>query len=161
MLDPNPGLIVWTIVSFVCLVLILRKFAWEPILEALHKREQYVRDTLDRAERARTEAAQLLDENRKQLERAEQEGHRILTESRSLAEKLKDEIVQKANQQSRRLVEQAKDEIERDKEAALAQLRNEVASLAIAAAEKILDETLDDNRRRKIVDSYLRDLPKN
>lgn len=161
MLDPNPGLIVWTIVSFVLLVLVLRKLAWKPILEALQKREESVKSTLDRAEQARAEATILLEENRKQLERAEQEGHRILTESRTLAEKLKQDIVKNANQQSRRIVDQAKQEIERDKEAALAQLRQEVASLAISAAEKILDETLDANRHRKIIDAYLKELPKN
>jgi F-type H+-transporting ATPase subunit b len=161
MLDPNPGLIVWTIVSFILLVLVLRRLAWKPILEALHKREESIRNTLDRAEQARAEAANLLEENRKQLERAEEEGRRILTESRKFGEKLKEEIVESANQQSRRMVDQAKQEIERDKDAALAQLRSEVASLAISAAEKILDETLDENRHRKIVDSYLKELPKN
>ncbi len=161
MLDPNPGLIIWTIISFIVLVIVLRSFAWKPILDALHKREENVKDTLDRAERAREEAAKLLEENRKQLERAEHESHRIVNENRALAEKLKEEIIQSANQQSRRLVEQAQQEIERDKEAALSQLRGEVASIAIMAAEKILDETLDEGRHKKIVDAYLKELPKN
>lgn len=161
MLDPNPGLIIWTIVSFLLLLFILRKMAWKPILEALRRREENVRNTLDKAEQARSEAARLLEENRKQLAQAEKEGQRILSESRSLAEKLKEDIVQNANQQSRRIVDQAKEEIERDKEAALIQLRQEVASLAINAAEKILDETLDANRQRKIVDAYLKELPNN
>lgn len=161
MLDPNPGLIVWTIITFVLLVVVLRKFAWKPILDGLHRREEGVRSTLERAEQARTEAERLLQENRKQLEQAEQQGRRILNESRALADKLKEEIIEKANQQSRRMVDQAKDEIERDKDAALSQLRNEVASLAINAAEKILDESLDEPRQRKIVDTYLKGLPKN
>ncbi len=161
MLDPNPGLIAWTIVTFIILVLILRKFAWKPILKALQDREAHVQSTLERAEEARKEAARILDENRKQLDRAEEEGRRIMTESRALGEKLKEEIIAKANQQSQRLVDQAKEEIDRDKQAALNQLRSEVASLAIKAAEKILDETLDETRHRKIVDAYLHQLPKN
>jgi len=161
MLDPNPGLIVWTIVTFVLLVLILRKFAWRPILESLHKREEHVRSSIERAEQARQEGERLLEEHRRQIAQAEQEGHRILTESRTLGEKLKQEIVDKANQQSRRMVEQAKQEIDRDKEAALTALRGEVAGLAIQAASKILGETLDENRHRKLVDTYLKELPRN
>ncbi len=161
MLEINPGLILWTIVSFVGLAIVLGKFAWKPLLEALHQREEHVRSSIERAEQAKQEAERLLEENRKQLARAEEEAQRILSEGRTLGEKLKNEIVEKSNQQSRKMIEQAKLEIERDKEAALSQLRGEVANLAIQAAGKILDETLDENKHRKIVDAYLRELPKN
>ena len=161
MLTPNPGLIVWTIVTFILLVIILRKFAWKPLLEALNKREEHVRSSLERAEQAKTEAERILEENRKQLAQAESEAQRILSEGRALGDQLKNEMLEQANQQSRRMIDQAKHEIERDKEAALSQLRGEVADLAIKAAEKILDETLDETRHRKIVDASLKDLPKN
>jgi len=161
MLDVNPGLIVWTIVTFICLLVVLRKFAWKPLLDSLQRREEHVRNALDRAEQAKQEAEHLLDENRKQLARAEEESRRILGEGRALAEKLKQEIMDRTSQQSRTMIDQAKMEIERDKEAALAQLRGEVANLAIKAAEKILDETLDENKQRKVIDAYLRELPKN
>ena len=161
MLDPNPGLIIWTIVTFILLLFFLKKFAWKPLLEALQKREDSVKNSLERAEQAKQDAERLLEENRKQLQRAEQEGNRILNEHRALAEKLKDEIIEKTNQQSLRMIEQAKSEIERDKESALVQLRGEVATLAIQAAGKILDETLDENKHRKLVDSYLKGLPTN
>ncbi len=161
MLNPNPGLIIWTIITFVLLLILLKKFAWKPLLEALQRREESVRNSIERAERAKQEAERLLEENRKQLERAGHEGQRILNENRALAEKLKEEIVDKANQQSRHMVEQARQEIERDKEAALIQLRGEVATLAVQAAGKILDETLDEHKHRKLVDTYLKGLPKN
>lgn len=161
MLDPNPGLIIWTIVTFVLLVVVLRKFAWRPLLEALTKREESVRGAIERAEHAREEAERLLEEHRKQVARAEAEAHRILAEGRALGEKLKTEIVEQANAQARKLADQAKQEIERDKDAALATLRGEVATLAIKAAEKILDETLDEKRHRQIVDSFMNNLPKN
>ena len=161
MLDINPGLIIWTWVTFIALAIVLRKFAWKPLLEALHRREEHVRSSIERAEQAKQDAERVLEENRKQLSRAEEESHRILNEGRALGEKLKSEIVEKANQQSRKMIDQAKLEIERDKDAALSQLRGEVANLAIQAAGKILDETLDETKHRKIVDSYLRDLPKN
>jgi F-type H+-transporting ATPase subunit b len=157
----NPGLIVWTVVTFIVLVVVLRKFAWKPLLEALNRREDHVRDSLERAEKAQQEAERLLQENRAQIARAEEETRRILNEGRGLGEKLKSEIVEKANQQARLMVERAKQEIERDKEMALAQLREEVATLAILAAEKILNETLDAGKQRKVVDDMLRALPKN
>ncbi len=161
MLDPNPGLIIWTFVTFALLLIVLRKFAWKPLLEALRKREEHVQHSIERAEQAKQEAELILEENRKQLALAETEAHRILNEGRALSEKLKNDILEQANRQSRKIVEQAKQEIERDKEAALSQLRSEVANLAIKAAEKILDETLDENRHRKLVDAYLKELPKN
>ncbi len=161
MLNPNPGLILWTILTFILLVLLLKKIAWKPLLDALHKRENNVRMSLERAEQARSEAEQLLEENRRQIATAEQEGRRILNESRELSEKLRNELVEKAHEQSQKMIRQAREEIERDKEAAVARLRGEVADLAIKAAGKILDETLDETRHRKIIDTYLKDLPNN
>ena len=161
MLSVNPGLIIWTIVTFVLLLLVLRKIAWKPLLEALQRREEHVRSSIERAEHAKQEAERALEENRRQLALAEAESQRILNEGRALAEKLKQDIIDKAQQQSRKMIDQAKHEIARDKDAALAALRQEVAALAVEVAEKILDETLDESKHRKIVDSYLRDLPKN
>ena len=161
MLEVNPGLIVWTIVTFVLLVIVLRVYAWKPLLGALQQREEHVRSSLERAEQARAEAERILEDNRKQLANAGAEARGILAEGRSLGEKLKNELLEQANRQSRKMIDQAKQEIDREKDAALEKLRSEVASLAIGAAEKILDETLDETRHRKIVDGYLRDLPKN
>jgi F-type H+-transporting ATPase subunit b len=161
MLNPNPGLIVWTIITFALLVIVLRAFAWKPLLEALQKREDSVRDSLHRAEQARAEAERLIEENRRQLALAGQEGKRILNESRTLAQQLQKELTDKAQEQSRKMIDQARAEIERNKDAALVQLRGEVAALALGAAEKILSETLDDAKHRRIIDTYLNDLPAN
>lgn len=161
MLDPNPGLIVWTIITFVLLLLILRKFAWKPILKALHDREHSIRDMFDHAETARVEAEKTLEENRRQLARAGEESQKILSEGRALGDKLKQEIMEQAHQQAKRMVEQARQEIQRDKDVAIAQLREEVATIALQAAGKILEEDLDDAKHRKIIDSSLQQLPKN
>lgn len=161
MLEPNYGLVAWTIITFVLLVLVLRSIAWRPLLDALHKREEHIRGSIERAEQAKVEAEKLLDEHRSRLAQAESDVQRLLNEGKSLGEKLKDEIVVKANQQSQRMINQAKQEIERDKDAALSQLRSEVADLAIRATEKILDESLDEPRQRKIIDTYLKELPRN
>ena len=161
MLETNPGLMIWTVVTFCCLAVVLRAFAWKPLLEALRQREDRVRSSVERAEQAKRDAERLLEENKAQLARAEAESRRIVEEGRSLAEKLKSEIVEKAGQQTRHMIEQARQEIDRNKEQALTQLRTEVANLAIGAAEKILNETLDAQRHRKVVDDVLGKLPKN
>lgn len=161
MFDINPGLMVWTVITFVLLAIVLGKYAWKPLLQALNEREGKIRDSLDEAEKARSEAAELLKQNEKNLARAEEEYQKIIREGKTLAEKLKDEIVVKAQQQAQRQLQQAKDEIQRDIEAAKQQLRNEVADLAIQAAGKILDETLDAQKHKKVVDNVLNQLPKN
>ncbi len=161
MLNPNPGLIIWTIVTFVLLLLILRKVAWKPLLEILFKREESVKSALDKAEKAQSDAERIFRENQKALERASVEGQKILNESRIFAEKLKDDIIDKANQQSRKMLDAAKEEIVRDTEAAMFQLRSEIATIAIGAAGKIIDETLDENKHRRLVDSYMKELPRN
>jgi F-type H+-transporting ATPase subunit b len=161
MLDPNPGLIVWTVITFVALLVVLRKFAWKPLLKALHDRETSIRGTLEHAESAKAEAERILEENRRVLAKAGEESQKILGEGRALGEKLKQEIVDQANQQSRRMVDQARLEIERDKDAAIAQLRGEVAALAIQAAGKILNESLDEKKHRTLIDESLSRLPKN
>jgi F-type H+-transporting ATPase subunit b len=161
MLDPNPGLIIWTIVTFVLLLIVLRKFAWKPLLAALHDRESSIRGTLEHAENTKAEAERILEENRAQLAKAGEEAKKVLAEGRALGEKLKNEIVEQANAQSRRMVDQARLEIERDKDAAIAQLRGEVATLALEAAGKILNETLDARKHKALIDESLSNLPKN
>jgi len=95
------------------------------------------------------------------MAKANEETSRILKEGRELAEQMKNEIVAKAHESAKTMMGQAKDEIKREKETALLQLKNEVADLAVSAAEKIIDETLDAAKQKKIVDSVLNRLPKN
>jgi F-type H+-transporting ATPase subunit b len=160
MFDINPGLIVWTIVTFLVVLVILRFTAWGPLMAALTSREEKVRSSLEQAEKARQEAQRLLDENQRQLALAEEQSQRIIREGREMGERLKVEIVDKANASSRHMIDQAKDEIGREKEKALTQLRTEVADLAIAAAGKLLDANLDTPKQRQLVDAAIRELNK-
>jgi F-type H+-transporting ATPase subunit b len=160
MFEINPGLIVWTIITFLVVLMILRFTAWKPLLAALTSREEKVRSSLEQAEKARQDAQHLLDENQRQLARAEEQSQRIIREGREMGEKLKVEIVEKANASSRHMIEQAKDEISREKEKALTQLRTEVADLAIAATGKLLDANLDTPKQRQLLDAAIREVNK-
>jgi F-type H+-transporting ATPase subunit b len=161
MFEINPGLIIWTLVTFGVLFLVLAKFAWKPLLQALQEREGKIRSALENAERAREEAARLLKQNEATMARAEVEHQRMIREARAMAEKLKEEIVSKARQQAQQELDRASDEIQRNIEAAKQQLRGEIADLAIKAAEKILDETLDAAKQKTLVDKFINQLPKN
>lgn len=160
MLDINPGLILWTIITFVIVLVILRVSAWKTLLGVLTAREQKVRGSLEDAESARQEAQKLLEENKRQLALAEEHSQRVMKEGRDMGERLKAEMLEKANSSARHMVEQAKDEIAREKEKALAQLRGEVADLAIGAAGKIIDANLDTPRQRQLADAAIQELSK-
>ncbi len=161
MLSINPGLTIWTIISFALFLVILSKFAWKPIIQALGAREDQIRSALEQAEKARAEAAEMMKQNEKNMARAEEEFRKLVREGKAVADKMKDDILTKARQQAQQEVDRAHQEIQRDVERAKVQLRSEVADLAIRAAEKILDETLDATRQKKIVDNFLNQLPKN
>jgi F-type H+-transporting ATPase subunit b len=161
MFEINPGLIVWTIVTFVAALVILRAAAWNPLLAALAAREDRIRTQIAEADRARREAERLLDENRAQLARADEQSQRMLREGRDMGERLKAEILEKAQHSSRQMVEQAKEEIRREKESALQELRAEVADLAIGAAGKLLDANLDTPKHRAMVDDAIRRMETN
>jgi F-type H+-transporting ATPase subunit b len=161
MLEVNPGLIVWTWITFICLAAVLAKFAWRPILKALGDREEKIRSALDEADRARTEAAELIKQNEKNIARAEEEYQKLVKEGKDLAEKIREEIVSKAKQQAQQELRQASEEIRRDIEEAKFNLRTEIAKLAIMAAEKILGETLDEKKQKTLTDSIIERLPKN
>ena len=158
MLEINSGLILWTILTFVIVLIILRKAAWKPLLGALAAREESIRASLREAEDARAQAARLLEENKRQLAQAEEQSRRIIVEGRDMGERLKGEILEKANASTRVMIEQAKEEIRREKDAALTQLRSEATDLVIAAAGKILDANLDTPKQRQLADAAIRDI---
>jgi F-type H+-transporting ATPase subunit b len=158
MLEINSGLILWTILTFIIVLVILRKAAWKPLLGALSAREESIRASLRNAENARGEAARLLEENRRQLAQAEEQSRRIIREGRDLGERLKAELLEKANATTRGMIEQAKEEIHREKDAALIQLRSEATDLVIAAAGKILDANLDTPKQRQLADAAIREI---
>ncbi len=161
MLEINPGLIIWTIASFIVLVAVLSKFGWKPMIQALSEREDKIRSALERADKARLEASELLKKNEENMARAEEEYQKMMRDSRAMADKVKEEILGKAREQAQQELQRATEEIQRNVDSARQQLRSEVADLAVRAAEKILDETLDAQKQKKVVDSFLTQLPKN
>jgi F-type H+-transporting ATPase subunit b len=161
LISVNPGLIFWTVITFVVLLIVLKKVAWKPILAALDQREAAIKESLEKAEKAREEAQKVLDENKSNIAKAEEESKKIIDQSRAYAEKLKDQLIRESKEQAKKIVDDAADEIERKKDAAFNDLKNQVAEIAINAAEKILKETLNKESNKRIVDKYISDISRN
>ncbi len=161
LLAPNAGLVFWTALTFGIVLFLLRRYAWGPISKALEEREENISNSIDRAEKALAEAKQVQADNQKARREAEREAQRILREAREAAESLREDEVDKTREKIRKMQEQAQAEIEREKQGALEELREEVADLAIQAASKILKEDVDGDRQRRLVASFIDDLPKN
>lgn len=160
MLDLDPGMIIWTWITFFLVLIILYKIALKPILGTIESREKSIRDDLEKAQKQRDEAEALLERHRQMMSGAEAEAQKMIKESQSLAEKARQEILEKARQESNKLVDKARAEIEHQKDSALASLRAEVADLAIGAAEKIILQTLDEDKQKQVVDEYIKTIPK-
>lgn len=161
LLSPDAGLIVWIGITFLLLLVLLRKFAWGPITSALSQRETTIAESIAQAEKALAEAKQLQADNTKARREAEAQAQAILREAREEAERLRGEEVDKTRSQIQQMQDAAQAEIAREKQSALDSLRAEVADLAVQAAEKILHANLDADRQKKIVSDFLGDLSKN
>lgn len=158
LLNPNPGLIFWTAISFLIVLLILKKFAWGPVVSMLEEREKGIQSAIDRAHSAKDESEAILKKNRELLAKADAEADRIIREGKEYADKVRTELTEKAQAESQKMIASAKDEIEQEKRRALDVLRNEVADLAIKGAEKIIRTALDAEKQKVVVDDMIKEL---
>lgn len=160
-LDVNPGVILWTVVTFIFLLLILKKIAWKPILNSLKEREMFIKESLEKAETAKKDAEKLIADNKQSMLKAEEEAKKIVDQSREFAEKLKSQILDESKTQAKKMVADATSEIERKNAEAFNKLKEQVADIAIKSAEKILRENLDKDKQVKLVKKYMDELSKN
>jgi len=161
LLDVNPGLMVWTVVTFIVLLFVLKKVAWKPILTALDKRENDIKESLAQAEKSNEEAKQILEQNQANLAKAEEESKKIIEQSRTYAESLKEQMISDSKEQAKKIVDEASSEIQRKKDAAFEDLKGQIAEIAVGAAEKIIRESLDSQKSKQVIDKYLNDVSKN
>jgi F-type H+-transporting ATPase subunit b len=155
LLAPNTGLMFWTLLIFVILFFVLRKYAFGPITAAVVAREEALEEAIAQAKRDREEAAKILAEHRTQLEGARGEAQRIIAEGRTVGEKLRVQMLEETRTQQQDLLERARREIAAERDTAIAQIRAEAVDLAIAAASKVIEKNLDDSANRKLVEGYL------
>ncbi len=148
----------WTVVVFLLLLLILKKFAYPALLGAVEARERALQEQLDAAERNRTESEAMLAEHKKLVAEARAAAHALLVEARTTAEKERALAMEKTLQEQQELLERARRDIAAERDRALAELRREAVELSLAAASKLIGERLTSDTDRKLVQEYLASL---
>ncbi|WP_027138145.1 F0F1 ATP synthase subunit B [Gaetbulibacter saemankumensis] len=156
--DFSPGLFFMQAIILLVLILLMRKFAWKPILDSLQNREEGIQNALDSAEKAKLEMQNLQADNERLLQEARVERETMLKEARDIKNKMIEEAKSEAETQANKLIEQAQTAIEGEKKAAMAELKSHVAGLSLEIAEKILNEELaGKDKQLNLVESMIGD----
>jgi F-type H+-transporting ATPase subunit b len=158
MFNINPGLAIWTVITFMFLLLVLRLFAWKPLLMALENRENRIRGSLEDAEKARVEAEKQLEEYKKMIQMAKEESDKIINEGIEKAEQKKNEIIKEAKGEAEKLVENAKKEIELQKDKVLDELKVQAANLSVMTASRFISAKISQQDQEKIVSEAIKEL---
>jgi F-type H+-transporting ATPase subunit b len=151
----NLGYLVSQIVNFTLLAVLLYFVAYKPILRMLDERSARIQKGLDDAEQASRRAAEIEQEFEQRMSEARKEGQEIIAQATQMSEKARQEILETAREESRAQIEKAKDEIARERELAMADLRQQVADLSLSISEKVIGETLDEERQRQLIADFL------
>jgi F-type H+-transporting ATPase subunit b len=152
---PDTGLMVWTLVIFVVLMFVLSRYAFGPLTRAVEARERSLQEALDAARADREAAAKLLQEHQTRIEAARDDAQKLIAEGRSVAEKMRADMLEQTRKEQQDMLDRARREIDREKEKAIVQLRREAIDLALAGASKVVEQNLESQRNRQIVESYL------
>lgn len=158
LIDINYGLMVWTLVCFVVVLVILKKYAYGPIQDMLEERRKLIAADLETAETARVEAQQTLDEYRAQLAEARKEAGRIVEDARKAMEEQRKSDLATIEADKERQLARAREEIAAETRHSLATIKQQVAELTIAATEKIVRSKLDEAEQRRLIDAALADV---
>ena len=162
LLTPGPGLIIWQAFVFLLLFLLLSKLAWKPILHSLKEREQSIQHALDSAEHAKQEMANLKADNEKLLRDTREERDKILRDARDAANRIHDQAQTDAKKNADRMIEDAKSIIQTEKNAALRDVREQVAMFSLEIAEKLIKKNLSDDKSQKdLANTFIKDLKLN
>jgi F-type H+-transporting ATPase subunit b len=155
LLKVDPGLLLWTIITFLVLLLILWKAAWRPIVEALDARADKVRSDIENAEKIRIESEQILAKHREMLDKANAEVARIIAEGNAEAEKHKSSAIEKANLESKDLIDRARREISLAKDKALSEINADIVNISTEIAAKIIEKNLKPEDQKGLVEGAL------
>lgn len=162
LVTPDIGLAIWTTLAFSLLLILLRKFAWGPILKGINDREQTISDSLKSAEKAREEMAELHTQNQDLLREARIERDLLLKAAREAKETMINESKAQAQVEADKIMATARENINHEKMAAISELKNQVATLSIEIAEKVIRKKLSDDQQQKaLIESLIEDVKLN
>ena len=152
----DPGLFVWTIITFLILLTLLSKFAWKPLLNALEKREDEITNSLKNAEKARKELERLTTKGDEIIAQARSEAQAIVSEGKKAADQLKESTLLKAKEEAVTNLEQAKEQIQVEKDKAIAEIKGEVVGLSLSIAEKLVKKNLNEEDNKSLINESLK-----
>jgi len=162
LLIPGEGLIIWQLIIFLALFFLLSKLAWKPILGSLKEREESIQQALDSAEKAKLEMTALKSDNEKLLREAREERDKILREAREAANRLHDQAQTDAKKNADKIIDDAKAIIQTEKNAALRDVKAQVAMFSLEIAEKLIKNNLKDDKAQKdLAETFIKDLKLN
>ena len=153
--DIRGNLMLWTLITFLAAFFALKKWAFPPMFKAVEAREKALEEAIEGARRDRDAAAALLAEQQRALDASRGEAQKFIADARGVAEKMRAELLEQTRKEQGDLLERARRDIEGERDKAIAQLRREAVELAIVGASKVIEENLDSDKNRKLVESYL------
>ena len=154
------GLQIWTLVAFVVLLALLAKFAFKPIAQALDRRSEAIKKSIEEAEKQRADAKKLMDDYQKQLAEARSAANKIIEEARGLGENVRKEVVEKANAEASAVLQRSQEELQRQKEKGIQELKDTVASLSVQIASKVIEKEVNEATHRQLVENLIKDFAK-
>ena len=154
-MKPDTGLMVWTLAIFVVLMFVLSRYAFGPITAAVEAREKALENAIESANRDRDAAATLLKEHQAAIDAARSEAQKIIADGRAVGEKMRSDLLEQTRKEQQDMLERARREIENEKDKAIIQLRREAVDLALAGASKVIEQNLESQKNRQLVESYL------
>jgi F-type H+-transporting ATPase subunit b len=158
LIEVVPGLMIWTIVAFLITLYVLKRWAFGPIQHTIDERRERIRKSLEEADNAREEARRLLEEHRALIGQAKSDAEGILSEARRVADAQRERVRDEVEADRQRRLEETKRQIEQATQSALGEIRREVASLSLLAAEKITRKSLTDADQRRLIDEALSEI---
>ena len=151
----DPGLFVWTILSFLLLMFLISKFAWKPLLKMLNEREEKIRTAIEKAENAEKKLETLNEQGEKILSDARSESQKLLLSTKETAQNLKEEIEREAKQKATSIIDQARVQIQAEKNQVLSEIKNELSSFSIMIAEKLIKKNINKDDNMKLINESI------
>jgi F-type H+-transporting ATPase subunit b len=158
LLNPDTGLLIWTVVTFLCLVFILKTFAWGPLLHAIEDRERRIREDREGAEKARAEAERIQRELTAQLSGAQAKSAELVAQAAKDGEALRARLKAEAEADAQAIKQKTAADLASEKEKLVGELRKEVAALSVMAAERLIRKSVDEGVQKNVMEGFFKDL---
>ena len=155
MLEVHGGLLAWTVLTFVLLLVVLKKVAWGPILDALDARENEIKDALNAAEKAREEAERVSSDYEDSIRKAQAEAQQIISDAKTAGEKVKLDLEAIASVKADEIIEKAKTQIDAERVKVISEIKTVAVEISLSAAAKVIEKNLDSDDNRKLVNEAL------